>query len=218
MNKEWSQLNKSFQANIRQKDTFNCGILQLFQLRKELMDALLTLRSELTDEAFSECPFANVSGYHNKTIAYSVWHIFRIEDIVANSVICNDEQVFFTCDFQRRTNSPIATTGNELVKQQLVDFSRELNIDELFNYALQVKESTEAFLCSMDFSDLHAKPNGSRGKITDICVSSEENAVWLTDYWFKKDVLGLIYMPFSRHWIMHIEAALRIKNKLLSIK
>ena len=45
-------------------------------------------------------------------------------------------------------------------------------------------------------------------------VSEDENAIWLIDYWCNKDVRGLIQMPFSRHWIMHIEASLRIKNKI----
>ena len=45
-------------------------------------------------------------------------------------------------------------------------------------------------------------------------VSSDKNAIWLIDYWCGKDIRGLIQMPFSRHWIMHIEACLRIKKKL----
>ena len=45
-------------------------------------------------------------------------------------------------------------------------------------------------------------------------VSSDENAAWLIDYWCGKDVRGLIQMPFSRHWIMHVEACLRIREKL----
>ncbi|HCD4412319.1 TPA: phage head-tail adapter protein, partial [Enterococcus faecium] len=36
------------------------------------------------------------------------------------------------------------------------------------------------------------------------------------DYWCNKDICGLIQMPFSRHWIMHTEACLRIKNKIHS--
>lgn len=31
--------------------------------------------------------FVNADGYHSKTIAYSLYHIFRIEDIVAHTVI-----------------------------------------------------------------------------------------------------------------------------------
>ena len=34
------------------------------------------------------------------------------------------------------------------------------------------------------------------------------------DYWCNKDIRGLIQMPFSRHWIMHTEACLRVKNKI----
>jgi hypothetical protein len=49
------------------------------------------------------------------------------------------------------------------------------------------------------------------------CVSEDENAFWLIDYWCGKDIKGLIQMPFSRHWIMHIEAMRRIKNRLCKI-
>ena len=45
-------------------------------------------------------------------------------------------------------------------------------------------------------------------------VSSDENAVWFIDFCCGKDIRGLIQMPFSRHWIMHIEASLRIENKI----
>ncbi|MDD6404400.1 MAG: phage head-tail adapter protein, partial [Clostridiales bacterium] len=46
-------------------------------------------------------------------------------------------------------------------------------------------------------------------------VSADESAVWLIDYWCSKDISGLIKMPLSRHWIMHIEASNRIKEKIL---
>lgn len=32
-------------------------------------------------------PYLNAEGDYSKTIAYSLWHIFRIEDIVVNSLI-----------------------------------------------------------------------------------------------------------------------------------
>lgn len=44
---------------------------------------------------------------------------------------------------------------------------------------------------------------------------TDENAFWLVDYWCGKDIKGLIQMPFSRHWIMHIEASNRIRNRIL---
>ena len=45
-------------------------------------------------------------------------------------------------------------------------------------------------------------------------VSTDEKAYWLIDYWCGKDIRGLIQMPFSRHWIMHIEACLRIRDRI----
>lgn len=32
-------------------------------------------------------------------------------------------------------------------------------------------------------------------------VSTDEDAIWLIDYWCKKDIRGLFQMPFSSHWI-----------------
>jgi len=36
----------------------------------------------------------------------------------------------------------------------------------------------------------------------------------LIDYWSSRNIKGLLQMPFSRHWIMHIEACERIKVKM----
>ena len=47
-------------------------------------------------------PFINAKGYHNKTLAYSLWHVFRIEDIVVHTHILNDEQIFVAKDYQKK--------------------------------------------------------------------------------------------------------------------
>ena len=215
MNKTWSELNKSIREKLGKSETFKSGIAELKSLRNALTSELISLRADLSDEQFCACPFVNADGYHNKTIAYSIWHVFRIEDIVVNSVIHDDEQIYFAYDYNHRINAPITTTGNELIKQQIVDFSRKLNIDELYNYALLVKERTDEFLNKLSFADLRSKPTGNKEKIVNTSVSSDKNAEWLVDYWFNKNIKGLILMPLSRHWIMHVEAAIRIKNKLL---
>ena len=146
MNKEWSELNKSMQTQLRKKDTYKCGIDILFKLRDQLMETLLSFKEELERDDFNAIPFINADGYHSKTIAYSLWHIFRIEDIVAHTLINGDEQIFFSGNYKDRINSPIITTGNELVGQDIADFSAQLNIDELYKYISEVKESTELIL------------------------------------------------------------------------
>ena len=216
MNKEWSELNKTMQTLIKKDATYKEGISTLLDLRNRLMETLISFRSELSREEFNAIPFINADGYHSKTIAYSIWHIFRIEDIVAHTLINKDEQVFFAGDYQKRINSPIITTGNELVKQQIADFSEQLNMQELYSYIFEVKESTEEIIKSLSYTQLTQKVSEERKdclKSLNV-VNMDKNAVWLIDYWCNKDVRGLIQMPFSRHWIMHIEACLRIKNKI----
>ena len=216
MNKEWSELNKKMQSQIRRKDTFIDGIGTLFELRNELWQTILSFKENLSREDFNAIPFINADGYHSKTIAYSLWHIFRIEDIVAHTLINCDEQVFFSGNYRERINSPIVTTGNELVGNEISDFSKQLDLNELYSYIFEVKESAEAILRGLPYERLKQRISVERRDILQKMnvVSGDEKAAWLIDYWCEKDIRGLIQMPFSRHWIMHIEASLRIENKI----
>ena len=218
MNKAWSELNKTMQTQIKKKDTYKAGIDTLFDLRKQLMETLISFKEELSREDFDAIPFINADGYHSKTIAYSIWHIFRIEDIVAHTLVSETEQVFFSGNYQERINSPIITTGNELVKEQLSDFSKRLNLKELYSYIFEVKDSTEKIINSLSYDELKKKISEERKEYLKSLkvVSDDKNAIWLIDYWCGKDIRGLIQMPLSRHWIMHIEASLRIKNRIHS--
>ena len=216
MNQKWSELNRIMQSQLRKRETYREGMAVLYSLRNQLMQVLTFFRDDLTKADFSAMPFANASGLHHSTVAYSVWHIFRIEDITAHTLTANDEQVFFSGGYQKRIGSPIITTGNELSGQQIADFSAQLDIDALYDYASAVKESTERILNGLTYEMLkHRIPPERRAQLLSLnVVSQEESAVWLIDYWCKKQILGLIQMPFSRHWIMHTEACLRIKNKI----
>ena len=216
MNKEWSELNKAVQSQLKKAETYKKGLESLFTLRGMLTEVLNSFRNELKREDFNAMPCMNADGYHSKSIAYSIWHIFRIEDIVAHTLINGDEQVFFAGNYKERTGSPIITTGNELVKGEIADFSAKLDIDELYAYISEVRSSTEAILRALPFDMLKSRVQPERREqlIAMNVVSRDESAAWLVDYWYGKDIRGLIQMPFSRHWIMHTEASLRIRDKL----
>ncbi|MBR5110290.1 MAG: phage head-tail adapter protein [Clostridia bacterium] len=215
MNKEWSEQNKKMQGLLK-KATFDQGIEALISLRGTLMAQMQSWRGKLKDSDYSKMPFPNAEGYHSKTVAYSIWHIMRIEDIVVNTLIRSREEVLFSGDCRRKTGSPIITTGNELVKEQIAAFSQKLNIDGLYDYAESVQKDTDAWLLSLRCEDLKQRfLDGDKERIrAKGVVSPEESAAWLIDYWCGKDVAGLIKMPLSRHWIMHIEAAERIIGKI----
>lgn len=110
MNKEWSDLNKLMQFQLKKRETFQEGFQTLFLLREKLWQKMVSFKKELSNEQFSLMPFINATGYHSKSIAYSLWHIFRIEDIVVHSLIVGDEQIFFPqtgrIEFMRQFSQP----------------------------------------------------------------------------------------------------------------
>ena len=216
MNREWSELNKLLQQQLRKRDTFKEGLNTLFQLRAELMDVIMWFKAELDSAEFCAQPFPNAKGYHSKTVAYSLWHIFRIEDIVSHTLVKGDEQVLFSGNYQKRINLPIITTGNELSGAEIAEFSEKLDIAWLYSYISEVRDETEKMLADMEYERLKEKIMPERREMLEALnvVDGGENSVWLIDYWCGKDIRGLIQMPFSRHWIMHIEACLRICDRL----
>lgn len=88
-----------------------------------------------------------------------------------------DEQVFFAGNYQERINSPIITTGNELIKQQIVDFPRQLNLQELYSYIYEVKDSTEEIIKSLSYDELKQKISEERKEYLRSLnvVSTDEN-------------------------------------------
>lgn len=220
MNKEWSELNCKMQFDLKKRETFSEGIETLLRLRKELFDEILRLENELSPDEMCAAPFLGAKGYHSKTIAYSLWHIFRIEDITAHTLIAGDEQVFFKENYRQRTNSPIITTGNELEGEAIVSFSKALYLEGLFDYVSDTYNATNKLIKSLSYDDMKVKVSEERqNALTALnVVDCSEDAVWLIDYWCGKDTGGLVRMPFSRHIIMHAEACLRIEERLKKLR
>lgn len=216
MNKEWSQLNKTMQEQLKKESTYQEGIHTLLSLRKSLMEEITELHRKLDREDFNAMPLASHKGLENKSIAYSLFHVFRIEDIVSNTLIQDREEVFFRENYPEKMNAMIVTTGNELKGQEIMEFSRRLHLDMLYAYMEEVWKDTNRLLMELPYGRLKERiGEKDRRRLEALpVVSREESAVWLIDYWCKKNIRGLIQMPFSRHWIMHVEACGRIAAKL----
>ncbi len=57
MNKEWSELNKTLQTQIKKRETYEAGTNTLFDLRNQLMQVLTSFYDELNREEFDAIPF-----------------------------------------------------------------------------------------------------------------------------------------------------------------
>jgi hypothetical protein len=41
----------------------------------------------------------------------------------------------------------------------------------------------------------------------------DQKSIWLLDYWGRKNVLGLIMVPITRHQTMHLNDSFNVKEK-----
>ena len=138
MRTEWSDRNKTIQKLLGKEDTYKEGIDLLIEFRRELFEQITQIVNGYPREAFYQMPFAGADGYHSKTLAYSIWHIFRIEDIVEHTLIQGDEQILFSKGYREKIGCDIITTGNELKGEDLAEFSKKLDVDSLYEYAKAV--------------------------------------------------------------------------------
>ena len=208
---ERSEIFKLFQDNIKKSSSFTKGKENLLTLREELAKIVDYIFATCSNDDFSKMPLAK-----NKTIAYYLYHLARIEDITSNILIAGRPELFFTKNFDKLLNSPIVTTGNEVTRGQLIEFSRALDINQLKNYTTLVLANTNLIIQNMSYEDSKIKVAVDRKVklLKSNIVSTDENAFWLVDYWCKKSYTGLLLMPFSRHQMLHLDSCLRIINKI----
>ena len=213
MNKKWSEELKKKRVLLKNEKNFFEGKKKLLEFRYELFCEWGKFFDIQRDFLF-EMPYPNSKGYDSKNIAYSIYHVFRIEDIVSNTLISDNEEIILLSNYE----FPIMTTGNELVGMEIKNALITMNIEKLHKYIKKVYDTTNDMIEKLEYSDLKKKISSeNREKLINEKSVNEKN-LWLVDYWCDKGVLGLIKMPLTRHWIMHLEASKRIENGLKMVK
>ena len=124
MNNEWSEKNKRIQILLAKEATYKDGIELLVELRREMFEQITQIANGYPAEAFYQMPFANAKGYHSKTLAYSIWHIFRIEDIVAHTLIAKDEQIIVIGEYQKKSARPSSQPAMNCRDRKLQSFQK----------------------------------------------------------------------------------------------
>lgn len=79
---------------------------------------------------------------------------------------------YFAGNYQERINSPIITTGNELMKQQIADFSNSL-IWKNYIYIFEVWESTEKMLERLSYDELKENTERKKGYLESLNVVND---------------------------------------------
>lgn len=148
------------------------------------------------------------------TIAWNYWHISRIEDMVVSRLICHKEELFES--WQSKLQTSYKDTGNAMTDEEIMDLSRQVDYHQLMEYRKAVGQQTLTLLKNLTFSDLGKKVRREdlERLVSTGSVSTHPDAIWLLDFWGKKDVLGLLLMPVLRHPFVHLFDNLRLYDKI----
>jgi hypothetical protein len=166
-------------------------------------------------EGLYEDTFRTSQNEKGRTIAYGLWHSTRIEDITMNLLVAGDEQVFNKGNWKARINSKIIDTGNALTEDEIMEFSKDINIQGLKNYRIEVGRRTRDIIKNLSVEDMKMKFDKNRLQciLDEGAVLNVEASKWLIDFWGRKNVAGIILMPVTRHHVVHINESLSAKKK-----
>ncbi len=169
------------------------------------------LWQDLTEEAIRWIP---PNGEHS--IVWSLWHIARIEDVTMNMLIAHSPQILKRDNWLDRMKITVCDTGNAMDAEAIARLSATIEIKALRAYRLAVGRRTRQIVKRL-------KPDVVRQKVDPAClpqVMAEgavvEAARGLSNYWGNLTIAGLLLMPPTRHNFVHLNEALRLKQKYQS--
>lgn len=179
----------------------------------------VTFEDELW-EGLDETAFRTMPTIHDETIAWSLWHLTRIEDITMNILVADVEQVINTDNWLEKMHVKICDTGNSMTDEEIVELSSKINMQELRNYRIAVGRKSREVIRNFQPADLKRKIEPARLQrvLNEGAVLNVESANWLINFWGRKNVAGILLMPVTRHHMVHINESMRLKKKMLHKK
>ena len=169
-----------------------------------------TIISNLEESDYSVMPKET-----DETIAWHIWHITRIEDMVGNILINSKEQIFCK-ELQKKMNAIATDTGNAFSDEMIIDFSKTIDKKELLSYRDMVGKRGREIIASLSYDEIKGK--ASKENLERLlplgCLTEEKDSIWLKDFWGRLTIGGMLCLPLTRHHMMHLPDSFRIMKYL----
>lgn len=219
---QWNPKQALLKDLLAKKDKFDEAIRLCLEMHSMVHSSEVgkpgfnTFDDELWD-GLDEKTFRTMSGPEGTTIAWSIWHLARIEDITANILIAGDIQVINGKNWRDRMKVGVCDTGNAMTKDEIAAFSSSIDMKEMKNYRICVGRKTQEIIKNLNPDQLHRKPTQERLQriLDEGALLEKEESKWLMDFWSRKTVAGILSMPITRHQIVHLNDSMKIKQKLM---
>lgn len=215
--REWSEEHKKLRELLK-KETTLTEMKECFMNLHAMVHSGFTKGFSFEDELWehiSDDAFRKSTNKKKRTVAYGIWHSTRIEDMTMNLLVVNGTQVIDEENWQERIGSPMYDTGNALSLEEVLEFSKDIDIEQLRNYRYEVGKRTRNIVQSLSFTEIKRKvfQSGLEKILEKGAVVRDEKAIWLIDYWKNKNTGGILLMPSTRHLLVHINESLEAKKR-----
>lgn len=149
------------------------------------------------------------AGTRTVPMCWQFWHTYRIEDLVSNILMADQEQIFNE-EWQNKICSSITDTGNALELDEVIAFGKEVNIEALREYMFVVGKNTRRILENLTLEQI--KSMVSYESVMRILeeggVTTDFRSIWLLVYWGSLTIGGMILTPMTDHHMMHLPPCL----------
>ena len=216
--KDWNDKQKKLKVLLSDQKTFSKGKDLLLEMHGLLHDnkvyktGVETVYDNVWENLRDET--CRIISSKETSIVWNIWHITRIEDLIANIIMGNKETVFNN-EVQAKLNIKIKDSGNAMTYSDIERFNQAINIKALKEYRVKVGKSTKKIIESLEYGDMKKKVTAEQlEKIKkNGGVVNDPKSIWLLDFWGRKNTVGLIMMPITRHQQVHLNDCLKIKQK-----
>lgn len=149
------------------------------------------------------------AGTKTVPMCWQFWHTYRIEDLVSNILMADQDQIFNE-EWKRKIGSSITDTGNALELDEAIEFGKELNVEALRDYMMVVGKNTRRILESLMLEQINSMvPEEWVMRILEEGgVTTDFRSVWLLVFWGRLTRGGMILTPMTWHHMMHLPACL----------
>lgn len=149
------------------------------------------------------------AGTRTVPMCWQFWHTYRIEDLVSNILMANQNQIFDE-EWKRKIGSSITDTGNALVLDETITFGKEINMEALREYMIVVGKNTRQILENLTLEQVNSMvPEKWVMRILEEGgVTTDFRSVWLLVFWGRLTIGGMILTPMTNHHMMHLPPCL----------
>ncbi len=149
------------------------------------------------------------AGTKTVPLCWQFWHTYRIEDLVSNILMKNQDQIF-NAEWQRKMGVSITDTGNALEPEEAIAFGKDIDASALREYILTVGKNTRKIIENLTLEQINSMvPEEWVMRILEEGgVTTDFRSVWLLVFWGRLTRGGMILTPLTGHHMMHLPTCL----------